>query len=147
MSPYPPTWQQAWEAAQPRIETIRNSLPRFPYVSLQNLRVGQLDAELLDQELLQILSEPISKALGLIQVHLLLFRYPISDCNTQSSYRSRVEPELTLALHIFLYKFSVWDAGATYGAKLQNMRYKIPRAPGSSSLARESLKSMLHSTD
>jgi hypothetical protein len=32
------------------------------------LRVGQLDAEMLDQEVLQILKAPLEKALGLISV-------------------------------------------------------------------------------
>ncbi|KIJ37353.1 hypothetical protein M422DRAFT_178024 [Sphaerobolus stellatus SS14] len=110
MSPHPPSWQRAWDAAQPHLESIRKLLPGFPHISLRNLRVSQLDAELLDQELLQILSEPISKALGLVQ----------------SSYKSRYEPELNLILGILLYKFSVWNTGATYGAMLQNLRYKTP---------------------
>lgn len=38
------------------------------------MRVGQLDAELLDQELLGVLKEPVNKALGQLGVsHLLGF--------------------------------------------------------------------------
>lgn len=70
MSPSPP-WQQAWDLAQPHLQAIRQSLPTFPYAASRILRVGQLDAELLDQELLQILTEPLTKAIGLLQVHML----------------------------------------------------------------------------
>ena len=60
-------WQQAWDDAEPRLEGwIRrwdtpNMIPRV-------LRVNQLDAELLDEELVQTLKEPLAKALGLINV-------------------------------------------------------------------------------
>ncbi|KAF8489122.1 Pex12 amino terminal region-domain-containing protein [Gautieria morchelliformis] len=107
------SWQQAWDLAQPRLQAIRQSLPTFPHATPRVLRVGQLDAELLDQELLQILTDPLAKAIGLVK----------------SSYRSRFDPELKLLVHIILYKFSVWDLGATYGAKLQNLRYEIPITP------------------
>lgn len=61
-------WQQAWEEAQPRLDSIRSSLVALPSIRQQSLRIGQLDAELLDQELLQILKEPVNKALGLVSV-------------------------------------------------------------------------------
>ncbi|KAF8592604.1 hypothetical protein K439DRAFT_1650253 [Ramaria rubella] len=106
------TWQQAWDLAQPRLQTIRETLPSFPRGHARVLRVGLLDAELLDAELLQILAEPVAKAIGLIH----------------SSYGPRVKPELTLLVHLLLYKFSIWDLGTTYGAKLQNLRYDSPGA-------------------
>jgi peroxin-2 len=71
-------WQQAWDQAQPQIEAIRSSLGTgtTPLVSQSvqghvkghALRIGQLDAELLDHELLQLLKEPVSKPLRLISV-------------------------------------------------------------------------------
>ncbi|KIM26780.1 hypothetical protein M408DRAFT_16827 [Serendipita vermifera MAFF 305830] len=36
---------------------------------------------------------------------------------------SVIEPELTLILQLLLYKYSVWNSGSTYGAKLQGLRY------------------------
>ena len=63
-----PAWQQAWDQAQSQLSSIRESLSTFPRYAPRVLRVGQLDSELLDQELLQLLKEPITKALGLIQV-------------------------------------------------------------------------------
>jgi peroxin-2 len=64
----PAFWQQAWDEAQPQIEAIQHSLRQLPLVRARTLRVGQLDAEILDQELLQLLKEPISKALSLLSV-------------------------------------------------------------------------------
>lgn len=61
-------WEQAWTNARPAFESIRASLPSstssYPRIS----RVGQLDSELLDQELVCILQEPLGKALALVNV-------------------------------------------------------------------------------
>ncbi|KAJ7228520.1 Pex12 amino terminal region-domain-containing protein [Mycena pura] len=97
----------AWERAQTRLADIR-SLARNNEPALRTIRVGQLDAELLDQELVQLLQDPISKA----------FNFP------------RWKPELSLFVQLVLYKLSVWDTGATYGARLQDLRYVVPRASG-----------------
>lgn len=61
-------WQQAWDQAQPRLLSLRDSLPSSAVPASRILRVGQLDAELLDQELVHILLEPVNKALALIHV-------------------------------------------------------------------------------
>ena len=76
-APMSTPWQEAWDLAQPRLQAIRQSLPTFPHPSPRVLRVGQLDAELLDQELLQILTDPLTKAIGLIQVCIRLLRCEI----------------------------------------------------------------------
>jgi peroxin-2 len=65
---HPAFWQQAWDDAQTRIDTFRQSLGPIRPSEGRTLRVGQFDAEILDQELLQILKAPIEKALGLISV-------------------------------------------------------------------------------
>ena len=44
--------------------------------------------------------------------------------------KSRFDPELALIIQLALYKLSVWDSGATYGAKLQDLRYRVPSTPG-----------------
>lgn len=66
-------WQQAWDAAQPRLHSIRDVLasPTFPRPNPRIIRVGQLDAELLDAELVHILIEPVSKALATVNVRFL----------------------------------------------------------------------------
>lgn len=61
-------WQQAWLDAQPRLTSIRESIASWPDAAPRILRVGQLDAELLDQELIGVLKEPVNKALGQIKV-------------------------------------------------------------------------------
>ncbi|KAJ7068411.1 Pex12 amino terminal region-domain-containing protein [Mycena amicta] len=99
--------ETAWAAAQTRLAEIR-ALGWSHGPSERTIRVGQLDAELLDQELVQLLQDPISKALN----------------------SPRWTPELSLVIQIMLYKLSVWDSGATYGAKLQDLRYTVPRPSG-----------------
>lgn len=101
-------WQAANEAAEPAQNRIRRRLPHFPSPPLRIQRVSQLDAELLDAELTSMLLEPVKAALRNIRITL----------------PTTMEPELLLALRLALYKFSIWDRGATYGAMLQNLRYR-----------------------
>ena len=54
----------------------------------------------------------------------------------QASLNATFEPELTLLLQLTLYKLSVWNTGASYGAKLQDLRYFVPSPPANTSLAR-----------
>ncbi|KAI0081839.1 hypothetical protein K474DRAFT_1635257 [Panus rudis PR-1116 ss-1] len=105
----PSSWQQLWEEAQPRLHSIQRTVVSQDTPSARIIRVGQLDAELLDQELVQVLQEPVTKALGLVH----------------SAFRARFQPEITLLLQLTLYKFSVWDSCASYGARLQGLRYSV----------------------
>ncbi|KAF8341636.1 Pex12 amino terminal region-domain-containing protein [Cantharellus anzutake] len=100
-------WEHAWINAQPKLESIRQKINTWPYVPPRILRVGQLDAELLDQELVNMLKDPVNKSLG----------------KMRSIFESRFDPEVVLIISALLYKYSVWDHGATYGAKLQDLRY------------------------
>ncbi|KAG8768673.1 peroxisome assembly protein (Peroxin-2) [Ceratobasidium sp. 428] len=105
----PSFWQEAWDAAQPRLEVLRYSRTRT--TATKPLRVGQLDSEQLDNELLSVLKEPLRKCLDLVK----------------SSYGVNHEPEITLLLQSGLYYLSIWSTGATYGAKLQNLKYQLSR--------------------
>ena len=60
--------EAAWNNAQPKLVAIQASLAEGKLENLGIVRVGQLDSELLDQELAQLLQEPINKALSLISV-------------------------------------------------------------------------------
>jgi peroxin-2 len=64
----PTAWQRAWDNAQPRLAAINETISSYESPTSRVLRVGQLDAELLDAELVQILREPIAKSLSLIHV-------------------------------------------------------------------------------
>ncbi|KIJ70092.1 hypothetical protein HYDPIDRAFT_51693, partial [Hydnomerulius pinastri MD-312] len=108
------TWQQAWDAAQPALSSIRNSLGTTPSPIPRTVRVGQLDSELLDQELVHLLYEPLQKALSVANVSL----------------NARFDPELSLVIQLTLYKFSIWNLGASYGARLQGLRYSAPSNAG-----------------
>lgn len=67
----PSYWQQAWDEAEPRLQEWAG-LWRNTTVDNRVLRVGQLDAELLDEDLVQTLNEPLSKALNLLNVRVIL---------------------------------------------------------------------------
>ncbi|KAI6035127.1 Pex12 amino terminal region-domain-containing protein [Pisolithus orientalis] len=109
-SPWPARWQEAWDASQPALDSIRGSLSSHDAPSPRPLRVNQMDSELLDQQLVHLLCEPLQRALGIANAAL----------------KTRFEPELTLLVQVVLYKFSVWNLGATYGAKLQGLSYSAP---------------------
>jgi peroxin-2 len=60
--------EAVWNGAQPKLTEIRALLSKGKREDPRIIRVGQLDSELLDQELAQLLKEPINKALSLISV-------------------------------------------------------------------------------
>ena len=62
------SWEELWEQSQSSLEAIRNSISTLASPSPRVLRVSQLDAESLDAELIQILQEPIAKALSVVNV-------------------------------------------------------------------------------
>jgi peroxin-2 len=70
-------------------------------------RVGQVDAELLDEELLSLFKTQVGDALKYFGTHL------------QDDWSQ----EILLALRAILFKLSIWDNDASYGASLQNLRY------------------------
>ncbi|KAK3941054.1 peroxisomal biogenesis factor 2 [Diplogelasinospora grovesii] len=74
-------------------------------------RVGQVDAELLDEELVDLLRSQVGDAL----------RY------FGSTIKDDWEAEILLALRAVLFKLTVWDHDATYGAALQNLKFTDAR--------------------
>ncbi len=74
-------------------------------------RVGQVDAELLDEELLELLKGQVSEGLKYFGSHL----------------QDEWAPEILLALRAVLFKLTVWDHDATYGAALQNLKFTDAR--------------------
>ena len=87
------SWQQLWDRAQPVLSNAEQSLASTASPVPRILRVGQLDAELLDVELVSLLRDPLSKALGLVNVHQSLFcavdlRSDVSACSLLSSLAS-----------------------------------------------------------
>lgn len=104
----PPFYEEAYRRARPDIVRIRSALPTFPSPPLRVQRVSQLDADLLDQELTDLLAEPVKASLRMA--------FPSLD--------TQLAPELYLLLRLVVYKFSIYDHGATYGAMLQNLKYR-----------------------
>ncbi|PGG96509.1 hypothetical protein AJ80_09815 [Polytolypa hystricis UAMH7299] len=77
-------------------------------------RVGQVDAELLDEELLSLLKGQVGEGLKYFGSHI----------------RDDWSNEIQLALRAILFKLSIWDHNASYGAALQNLKYTDSRSKG-----------------
>ena len=92
----------AWDAVKGR----EGTRPAF--------RVGQVDTELLDEELLELLR-------GQVRDGLKYFGSHISQDYTA---------EISLALRAILFKLSIWDHDASYGAVMQGLRYTDARHKG-----------------
>ncbi|EDU43666.1 Pex2-Pex12 domain containing protein [Pyrenophora tritici-repentis] len=75
-------------------------------------RVGQVDAELLDEELLSLLKGQVGEGLKYFGSH-------ITD---------NYSAEILLVLRAILWKLSIWDQNASYGAHLQGLRYTDARS-------------------
>ncbi|KAG5913444.1 peroxisome assembly protein (Peroxin-2) [Claviceps africana] len=93
----------AWDAVSSR----EGTRPAF--------RVAQVDAELLDEELVDLLRGQVAEAL----------KY-FAGGHLQDDWSA----EMMLALRAVLFKLTVWDHDATYGAALQNLKYTDARRPG-----------------
>ncbi|KAK4136606.1 hypothetical protein BT67DRAFT_350657, partial [Trichocladium antarcticum] len=89
-------------------------------------RVGQVDAELLDEELVELLRGQVGDAL----------RYVggggggAAEAAGGNNIVHDWEAEVALALRAVLFKLTVWDHDATYGAALQNLKYTDARRGG-----------------
>ena len=79
-----------------------------------SFRVGQVDAELLDEELLSLLKNQVGDA----------FKY--FDSHLQDDWSD----EILLGLRAILFKLTIWDHDATYGAALQNLKFTDARKRG-----------------
>ncbi|KAJ5894108.1 Pex N-terminal [Penicillium taxi] len=77
-------------------------------------RVGQVDAELLDEELLGLFKNQVSDA----------FKYFGPQIREDWSH------EVSFALRAILFKLSIWDHNASYGAALQGLQYTDSRSKG-----------------
>ncbi|CAI7653622.1 unnamed protein product [Penicillium pancosmium] len=77
-------------------------------------RVGQVDAELLDEELLGLLKGQVGEALKYFGPQM----------------REEWSHEILFALRAILFKLSMWDHNASYGAALQGLQYSDSRSTG-----------------
>ncbi|KAK4170365.1 Pex12 amino terminal region-domain-containing protein [Cladorrhinum sp. PSN259] len=85
-------------------------------------RVGQVDAELLDEELVDLLKNQVGDAVK-------YFGGGAASGNN-NSIKHDWEAEIALLLRAVLFKLTVWDNDATYGAALQNLKYTDARKNG-----------------
>nr|POE99450.1 peroxisomal biogenesis factor 2 [Quercus suber] len=80
---------------------------KSPFGTQPAFRVGQVDAELLDEELLSLLQTQAADGLKLFGPHL----------------KEEWGAEIGASLRLILWKLSIWDHGASYGASLQGLKY------------------------
>lgn len=85
--------------SQRLFEVLSNTVPQP--------RVGQLDASILDGELVDLLKNQLWKIFTTIRPDI----------------KDNYENELLLFLKLLIFKLTVWDHSATYGAKLQNLKF------------------------
>ena len=85
-----------------------------PFGTRPSFRVSQVDAELLDEELLTLLQAQVGDGLKYYGAHL----------------RDEWAAEILLGLRAVLWKLSIWDHDTSYGASLQNLRYVDARHAG-----------------
>ena len=86
---------------------------KSPHGTRPAFRVGQVDAELLDEELINLLRKQAGEGLRLFGAHL----------------QDEWSAEINGVLRSILWKLSIWDHGASYGASLQGLKYADAR-PG-----------------
>ncbi|KFY64563.1 hypothetical protein V497_01658 [Pseudogymnoascus sp. VKM F-4516 (FW-969)] len=108
LSHLPPSLNRLGAAGITAWDTIRGRSGTSPA-----FRVGQADAELLDEELLSLLRGQITSGLKYF-----------------GDIQEEWGEEVGLALRGVLFKVSVWDHDATYGAALQNLRFTDARHKG-----------------
>jgi peroxin-2 len=112
-------WSQVSRLPFPLDRLGSTSLSTWELVSSREgtkpaFRVGQVDAELLDEDLVQQLRDQVGEALKYLGANL----------------RDDWSAEILLALRAILFKLTVWDHDATYGAALQNLKYTDARREG-----------------
>ncbi|KAI1174074.1 Pex12 amino terminal region-domain-containing protein [Nemania sp. FL0916] len=112
-------WSQVTRLPFPLDRLGSTSLSAWELVSSREgtrpaFRVGQVDAELLDEDLVQQLRDQVGEALKYLGTNL----------------RDDWSAEILLALRAVLFKLTIWDHDATYGAALQNLKYTDARREG-----------------
>lgn len=112
-------WSQVSQLPYPLNRVGSSSLSLWELVSSREgtrpaFRVGQVDAELLDEELVDLLRSQVGDALKYF------------SGNLKDDWSS----EITFALRAVLFKLTIWDHDATYGAALQNLKYTDARRDG-----------------
>ncbi|KAI3324776.1 Pex12 amino terminal region-domain-containing protein [Xylariaceae sp. AK1471] len=112
-------WSQVTRLPFPFDRLGSTSLSAWELVSSRDgtkpaFRVGQVDAELLDEDLVQQLRDQVGEALKYLGTNL----------------RDDWSAEILLALRAILFKLTIWDHDATYGAVLQNLKYTDARRQG-----------------
>lgn len=101
-------WLREWEQAQKEIQHNRELLLFAKRPKVEILRVNQLDAIKLDQEINEVLKMQFMK----------IFAFMKPD------FVDKYQPELTAFMHFLIYRYSIFTLGTTYGNLLQNLKFR-----------------------
>lgn len=94
MLPHNTALEAAWRSAEPILNESRTAINIEHSVHPRIIRVGQLDAELLDKELASLIQEPLNKALSLINVcYAIIFSYLIHTDTRVRRHSERVSSQ------------------------------------------------------
>eukprot|EP00002_Diphylleia_rotans_P040613 TRINITY_DN966_c0_g1_i20.p1 TRINITY_DN966_c0_g1~~TRINITY_DN966_c0_g1_i20.p1 ORF type:complete len:412 (-),score=73.17 TRINITY_DN966_c0_g1_i20:226-1461(-) len=117
-------WDDETSVDRDALQVLQNRLSAMPLTTEPSiLRVNQLDADLLDDEIENILKSQMLPAFQLIK----------------PSFTQDYLPELLALFRLAMFRFSVWPSSTTYGAQLQNLRYQNHR-----SFVKDPLSKKLH---
>jgi len=72
--------------------------------------VSQLDANIIDQEVYEILTLQFNKIFTFFSEKMF----------------EKYKPELSLLLQMILFRLSIWSFGSTHGYQLQNLKFNLP---------------------
>jgi len=98
------TWQKEVKQLSSSLEAQAKLLHATKPTEYNILRVNQLDAQILDQELTEILKMQFMKVFSLFNI-------------------SSLEPELEALLNLTIFRISIYALDRTYGQQLQNLQF------------------------
>lgn len=99
-------WQAEWLHTLPELEELTKKLK--PRRDVHVMRSSQLDAAMLDDELISILKEQFMKTFALFKPGMT----------------SALQPELNLILDLLIFRLSIWSGGPLPGMNLMNLRFR-----------------------
>jgi peroxin-2 len=103
-----PDWEEEWKKTLPLVQSYREELKKRTRRNVEILRVNQLDALKLDQEINEVLKMQFMK----------IFTFAKPD------FVEKYQPELNAVMQFLIYRYSIFTLGTTYGNLLQNLKFR-----------------------
>ena len=105
-------WKRTWASSERNIQRVAQRLQSTPRVApLHILRVDQLDAAVIDTEVVSLLTEPVSRALAIFG----------------PSLANKYKPEIDAVVRFLILWFSILSGEPSPGMRFQNLIYRDER--------------------